>query len=242
MKKISIIIPTLNESLFINKTLDIILSKRFYNIRPEIILVDSGSSDNTIDLASRYGVKIISFIPSKSGKHELLNKGAESSTGDFLLFLDADTLAPSNYDLLITRAFGQNNIVGGAFEFTLDGCEFGLRVVELLNRIRYRVRGSFYGDQGLFVKREVFFKAGMFPNRRLFETAELCKKLRKFGKLRLVTEHSLTSPRRFIEGGIYKVLINDIKLWLLNEFKIYPEDKLADIYWDYNIKSKINKQ
>lgn len=234
MDKISIIIPTLNESEFIKKTLDAVVSNKFYSLLPEIIVVDSGSSDNTLDIVSGYGTKIISYNQSESGKYELLNRGAEESTGEILLFLDADTLLPKNYDLLIESCFKESKIIGGAFEFALDGNEFGLRVVEIIDRVRYRVRNSFYGDQGLFVKREVFFKAGMFPKRRLFETSELCGKLRNYGKLKLVKEHAFTSPRRFVDGGIYRVLLNDIKLWFLNELRIYNDDKLADLYWEYN--------
>ena len=141
----------------------------------------------------------------------------------------------------IERALTDKDVVGGAFEFALDGEEFGLRIIEIINRVRYRVRSGFYGDQGLFVRRDIFFKAGMFPERRLFEASELCRKLRNYGKLKLIREKALTSPRRFIDGGVYKVLLYDIKLWILNELRICDDDKLAELYWEYNIdrKSKI---
>ena len=128
------------------------------------------------------------------------------------------------------------NIVGGAFEFTLDGRQFGLRVVELINRVRYRVRHSFYGDQGFFVRADIFHKAGMFPARRLFETSAMCRKLRRYGKLKLIKKPALTSPRRFVEGGIYRVLLNDIKLWFLNKTKNFPDTNHADLYWQENKK------
>ena len=232
--KLSIIIPTHNESHFINKTVDAVFSNKFSSQIPGMIIVDSGSTDNTVEKLVGYELKIVSHIPEKSGKYELLNRGAQESKGDVLIFLDADTLLPQNYDLCIMRVLKNKNVVGGAFEFTLDGSEFGLRVVEAINRMRYRLRSSFYGDQGLFVRREIFFKAGMFPKRRLFETSELCKKLRKYGKLTLVSEKILTSPRRFTEGGIYRVLLNDIKLWFLNELNIFNDDELAERYWRYN--------
>jgi len=233
--KLSIIIPTLNEADYISRTLNSIVLNKFYEAKPEIIVVDSGSTDNTADIARPLVDKLIQLKPTSSGKWEALNTGAESSCGEILLFLDADTIVPKNYDQEIEKIFINKNIVGGAFEFTLDGRQFGLRVVELINRIRYRVRNSYYGDQGLFVRSDIFHEAGMFPARRLFETSAMCRKLQRFGKLRLIKKPALTSPRRFIEGGIYRVLLNDIKLWFLNKTKNFPNNKSADLYWQENI-------
>ncbi|NIS09309.1 MAG: glycosyltransferase family 2 protein [Candidatus Dadabacteria bacterium] len=235
MIKLSIIIPTLNEAGYIGRTLTSILEYNFYEKKPEIILVDSGSSDKTVELAKPYVDKVIVLKTKTSGKWEALNTGAEASSGQILLFLDADTILPKDYDKEIETALSHNGIIGGAFEFALDGAEFGLRVVELINRIRYRIRHSFYGDQGVFVTRDMFFKAGMFPKRRLFETSELCKRLRRYGKLKLINKHALTSPRRFIDGGIYRVLLNDTKLWFLNNLGLLPDDKKADVYWEENV-------
>jgi glycosyltransferase involved in cell wall biosynthesis len=234
--KLSIIIPTLNEADYISRTLNSIVLNKFYEIKPEIIVVDSGSTDNTADTARPLVDKLIQLKSLSSGKWEALNTGAEISSGEILLFLDADTIVPKNYDKEIENVFMNKNIVGGAFEFTLDGRQFGLRVVELINRVRYRVRYSFYGDQGFFVRSDIFHKAGMFPARRLFETSAMCRKLRRYGQLELIKKPALTSPRRFIEGGIYRVLLNDIKLWLLNKTKNFPDKKSADLYWEENVR------
>ena len=234
MIELSIIIPALNEAGYITKTLNSVLDNRCYENKPEIILVDSGSFDKTVGLAKPIVDKVIELEIKASGKWEALNTGAEASTGEVLLFLDADTIVPKDYDKHIETALSDKNIIGGAFEFSLDGKEFGLRVVELINRVRYRIRHSFYGDQGVFVTSDKFFNSGMFPKRRLFETSELCKRLRKYGNLKLIKKHALTSPRRFIDGGIYKVLLNDTKLWFLNNLGLLPDDKRADVYWKEN--------
>jgi glycosyltransferase involved in cell wall biosynthesis len=234
--KLSIIIPTLNEAGFISKTLEAVNGNKYYENKPEIILVDSGSTDNTADIARPLSDKLIQLKPTSSGKWEALNKGAEISCGEVLLFLDADTVVPKDYDKEIENVFTDKNIVGGAFEFTLDGRQFGLRVVELINRVRYRVRHSFYGDQGFFVTKDIFIKAGKFPKKRLFETSAMCRKLQRFGQLKLIKKPALTSPRRFIEGGIYRVLLNDIKLWFLNKTKNFPDTNHADLYWQENKK------
>ncbi len=236
MIKLSIIIPTLNEADYLTGTLSSIIVNKCYENKPEIIVVDSGSTDNTADIARPLADKLILIKPTSSGKWEALNKGAEISCGEVLLFLDADTVVPKDYDKEIENVFINKNIVGGAFEFTLDGRQFGLRVVELINRVRYRVRHSFYGDQGIFVTKDIFIKAGMFPKKRLFETSAMCRKLRRYGKLKLIKKPALTSPRRFIEGGIYRVLLNDIKLWFLNKTKNFPDTNHADLYWQENKK------
>ena len=236
MIELSIIIPTLNEADYLTGTLSSIIVNKCYENKPEIIVVDSGSTDNTADIARPLVDKLILIKSLSSGRWEALNKGAESSCGEILLFLDADTVVPKDYDKEIEKVFINKNIVGGAFEFTLDGEEFGLRVVELINRVRYRVRHSFYGDQGFFVRSDIFHKAGMFPARRLFETSAMCRKLRRYGKLELIKKPALTSPRRFVEGGIYRVLLNDIKLWFLNKTKNFPDTNHADLYWQENKK------
>jgi len=136
--KLSIIIPTLNEADYISRTLNSIVFNKFYEIKPEIIVVDSGSTDNTADTARPLVDKLILLKSLSSGKWEALNKGAEISSGEILLFLDADTIVPKNYDKEIENVLTNKNIVGGAFEFTLDGRQFGLRVVELINNIQIK--------------------------------------------------------------------------------------------------------
>lgn len=232
MISISVIIPALNEQDYILKTIDALKTNKYYDKSPEIIVVDTGSNDDTVKIAEPVADKLIRYKPRRSGRAEALNAGAESSSGQVLLFLDANTIVPLHYDKEIESAHEQNDIIGGAFEFTLGGTQFGLRVVEFINRIRYRISYRFYGDQGVFVRREIFFRAGKFPDRRLFETSQLCKKLKRYGKLRLIHKKAVTSPRRFIKGGIYRVLLNDTKLWLLNNLGINIDLYMADNYWD----------
>jgi hypothetical protein len=107
-------------------------------------------------------------------------------------------------------------VVGGAFEFALDGTQRGLRLVELLNRVRYRLWPLYYGDQGLFVRASVFRLAGGYREQRLLEASELCKRLRRQGKLVLLRKYMTTSARRFIEGGLYRVLAQDVWIWWLD--------------------------
>jgi len=236
--KLSIIIPTLNEAEYLASTIKCLKKNSKLENSYEVIVIDSDSTDGTCDIALKFGAILIKSEVTSRGRASVLNQAAESASGDVLLFLDADTFAPNGYDKLIDAALSNPRVIGGAFEFALDGAEFGLRVVELINRIRYRIRQRYYGDQGIFVRSQVFKRVGGYPQIGLLEAAHLCKNLRKAGKLKLIKENMRTSPRRFLDRGIYRVLAGDIKIWFLDLIGINV-DKYADSYWKENeLRSK----
>ncbi len=230
---LSIIIPTLNEAAYLPVTIEQIRQNAGLGEPYEIIVVDSGSTDETCDIALKLGVKLVKSKGTFAGRAYVLNQAVEFASGDVLLFLDADTLVPQGYDESIEKALSNPNVVGGAFEFALDGEEFGLRIVEFINRMRYRIRQRYYGDQGIFVRSHVFRIVGGYPEIGILEAAHFCKKLRKEGELKLIKKRIYTSPRRFLDGGVYKVLGRDIKIWFLDLIGI-SVDKYADAYWKEN--------
>ena len=233
---LSIIIPTLNEADYIEDTIEHLRKNSI--AEHEIIVVDSGSTDSTCEVAKNLGLKVLNCQRNSLGKSQLLNQAANYASGDVLLFLDADTLVPPEFDKSIVFVLSNPSVVGGAFEFALDGPEFGLRVVELINRTRYRIRQRYYGDQGVFVRSRIFERVGGYPEIALFESAYLCKNLRREGELKLIKKRIKTSPRRFIDGGIYKVLWGDIKIWFLDLIGV-SVDKYAAPYWKENeLRSK----
>ncbi|MFQ5786564.1 MAG: glycosyltransferase family 2 protein [Thermodesulfobacteriota bacterium] len=232
--KLSVIVPTLNEYDFISNAINSVRLKAVKGTPHEIIVVDCGSTDGTPYLVKQMKVKLIQCIPSMAGRAEPLNEGASVATGDVLLFLDADSILPIGYDRDISNALLNTEIVGGAFEFALDGKGFGLRLVELINRIRYRISHQFYGDQGIFVRAGVFHKIGGYPKKKILESSEMCSTMSRMGKLVLIRKSVRTSPRRFIEGGVYRVLANDIKIWWLNIIG-RPVDHFGNNYWKENI-------
>jgi hypothetical protein len=123
---------------------------------------------------------------------------------------------PRGYDKAICQALRSPLVIGGAFEFALNGPQVGLRLVELINRVRYRLWPLYYGDQGIFVRTSVFRKVEGYPEQRLLEASEFCKRMRQQGKLRLLRKQMKTSARRFVEGGIFRVLAEDCRLWWLD--------------------------
>src|SRR5581483_5432224 len=150
-----------------------------------------------------------------------------------LLCLDADTQVPRGYDRLIERALRDPHVVGGAFEFALDGPEFGLRVIELINRVRYRIWPLYYGDQGIFVRSSVFRLVGGYPERRILEASDFCRRLHRKGSLVLIRKQMRTSARRFRDGGICRVLAQDCRIWLL-DFLGRPTERFEAAYQEDN--------
>lgn len=231
--KLSVIIPTLNEAEALPATIRSVRANAVIAGLCEIIIADTGSSDGTQDLALELGLKLLRCVNPLPGRASALNQGASCAAGDVYLFLDADTSLPEGYYESIRDALEDPGTVGGAFEFSLDGGEFGLRVVELINRIRYRVRQRYYGDQGVFVRADAFDAVGGVPELSLLETAYFCKALKKRGKLELIKKNIRTSPRRFLRGGIYSVLAGDIKIWFLDLIGV-PVCRHGEDYWKDN--------
>lgn len=230
---LSIIIPTLNEAGYLPAVIKSIMDAARLESPHEIIVSDCGSSDGTRELALSLGAKVVEGSPPPDCRAEAMNKGAAAASGDILLFLDADTILPHGYDESIMCALDNKVTVGGAFEFAMDGDALGLRLVELINRIRYRIWPRYYGDQGIFVLAAVFRGVGGYPARRIMEASDFCISLRKEGRLALIRNCAVTSSRRFIEGGIYRVLARDVRIWWLDLLGFQTEH-FADAYRDNN--------
>lgn len=204
--KISIIIPTLNESKNIKATLDSTQAAR--NV--EVIVVDGGSEDNTIDIAESLGVKVIAGYQNRACQ---MNAGAMNATGDILLFLHADTLLPVNFDAMIRNALQQPQIVAGAFALRINSPQAGLRLVEWGVKWRSKWLQMPYGDQGIFITKEKFHDVGGFPELPIMEDFELIRHLKTAGKIAFVPVPVITSPRRWLKKGI-------LQTTLINQFVI----------------------
>ncbi len=214
--RLSIVIPTLNEAHYLTETVTQARTQAALGSPPEIIVADCGSTDGTVDLATRLGTRLACGQPPPESRAAACNCGAAAATGDVLLFLDADTLVPDGYDESIQQAFRGPQVVGGAFEFALDGPQLGLRLVECINQVRYHLLPLYYGDQGVFVRADAFRAVRGYPERRLLEAADFCRRLRRVGQLLLIRKPMTTSARRFLEGGIVRVLAHDTRIWLLD--------------------------
>jgi glycosyltransferase involved in cell wall biosynthesis len=230
---LSILIPTLNEARYLAEAVAQVRRRSVLGPPYEIIVADCSSRDGTAELAGRLGAKLVSEQPSLSSRAAALNRAAAEATGDVLLCLDADTVVPWGYDRAIMQALRDPHVVGGAFEFALDGRGLGLRVVELINRVRYRIWPLFYGDQGIFVRASVFRRVGGYPERRILEASDFCRRLGR-RHLVLVRKYMSTSARRFVEGGIFRVLAHDCWIWLFDLCRL-PTERFGPAYQQDNL-------
>ncbi|MEL7146432.1 MAG: glycosyltransferase, partial [Bacteroidota bacterium] len=161
--KISVIIPTLNEQEFIGDTLRCLLERGNTGFLAEIIVIDSGSADQTVKIADSFKhCKTWVHLELKGQKYAILNKGASYASGKIFLFLDADTILPEGFDVAVREVIDEG-YTGGAFEFALDGKGLALRFIEFVNRIRYRLGQRYYGDQAVFCTRQAFGHVGGYP-------------------------------------------------------------------------------
>jgi rSAM/selenodomain-associated transferase 2 len=231
--RLSIIIPTLNEARYLAVAVEQAQLQAALGPPHELIVADCGSTDGTAELAIQLGVRLAQGWPFPGSRAAACNRGAAEASGDVLLFLDADTLVPAGYDEAILRALRPPDVVGGAFEFALDGPQLGLRLVEFINRIRYRIWPLYYGDQGVFVRAAAFRQVGGYPEQRLLEASDFCRRLGGQGRLKLVRTPMTTSARRFVEGGILRVLAHDCRIWLLDLLGL-PTEHFGPAYQEDN--------
>lgn len=196
-KEISIIIPTLNEEEY----LDRLLSRLEDNSQGlEIIIVDGGSKDKTVEIARRHGVQLVETDP---GRARQLNAGAAVSSKDLLWFVHADTLPPANWREKIEEAIDEGS-EAGCFCFEFDE-NHGLRKINsYCTRIPLMVfRG---GDQSLFVTGELFNRVGGFDEKlEIMEDYDIIKKLRKHTPFKIMKSPIMVSSRKYRQNSYFKV-------------------------------------
>lgn len=239
--KLSIIIPTCNERDYLLQTIDTLYQHASGKHRLEILVIDCGSTDGTTSSISDKSVVVVTNPRLAGKKWASLRLGARLAQGDVFLFLDADTILPMHFDLKIEKALLSKKVVGGAFEFGFSEKSLSLSLVVLINRIRYRFRKRFYGDQGIFVRQSAYEKSGGWPQRHILEAAYFCKSLQEYGRLKIIRSAVKTSARRFIEGGVLKVLLHDMRIWFRDLLGLDVE-KYAAKYWAYNQNSQASNK
>ena len=186
--RISVVIPTLNEERRIGERLEELA--RMPELE-EVLVVDGGSTDRTVERALRHGVRV---IEGRRGRGPQLNAGAAAARGEVLLFQHADVSLPGDAPGWIRLAFQDPEVVAGAFRVrTID--EDGSRLAPLLPfaNLRSRTRSLPYGDQALFVRRSVFEAVGGYPDQPLMEDIELARRLKRRGRIRTASPSPLTA-------------------------------------------------
>jgi rSAM/selenodomain-associated transferase 2 len=138
-----------------------------------------------------------------------MNAGAAVATGDILLFLHADTLLPPGYDRAVRSAMRQPGAVAGAFRLSINSSKRSLRLIERAVDFRSRVLKLPYGDQALFVERRAFEDLGGYLPQPIMEDYALARSLRKTGRVIMVDQSVRTSPRRWLDNGVWRTTLRN---------------------------------
>ncbi len=213
---ISIIIPVINEAAKLPKTLSVAQT----GSRIEILVVDGGSQDPTINVAKAFGAKVITSQP---GRAYQMNAGATAAIGEILLFLHGDTLLPDGFDHLVRQIMTRPDLSAGAFKLAIDGHSWGLRLVEWGVNWRSQILQMPYGDQALFLKTSLFHKLGGFPDQPIMEDFELVRRLKKLGTIAISPASVVTSDRRWQKLGVLKTTLINQFIILAYTLGVSPE-------------------
>ena len=187
---LSIVVPVLNEAATIDEVLTVLLN----TIRPgEVIVVDGGSTDDTVARAERPGVRVLT---APRGRGSQQHAGGAVAGGDVVWFLHADTLPPPDAAARIAAALADPRTIAGNFEIRFDGDFAAARFLTRLYRYLSWI-GLRYGDSGYFVRRADYAAVGGFRPFPIFEDLDLMRRLKRRGRFVRVDATVVTSSRRF---------------------------------------------
>lgn len=222
---ISVIIPVYNEEKLI-----IPMQRQLAGLRKhcEIIFVDGGSSDRTLErIDSRFQV-----IHTKKGRAHQMNAGARASHGEILFFLHCDSSLPQRPLEQIREVMKSYRV--GCFGIAFHSKNLFMMTCRIISNHRIKDRKVMFGDQGIFIDRKLFFDIGMFPELPIMEDYQLSLNLKARGeRIGMTKQRIYTSDRRFEGGTIVKLTC----MWNMNRLrKLYrskvPADSIAALYED----------
>ncbi len=203
--KISVIIPALNEATTIAASL-----RALSTLEPQqIIVVDGGSRDRTVEICREFPVEVAA---SERGRARQMNCGAALANGDVLLFLHADTRLPASAFQDVAQALNNPKCLGGRFDVDLEGAHWVLKIIGALINYRSRMTKVGTGDQAIFVRREVFQRLGGYPDIPLMEDIAFGRALKRVGEVACLHSRVITSARRWENDGIWRTIV---KMWML---------------------------
>lgn len=194
---ISVIIPVLNEEFVLGETLRAVRA----GAPREVIVVDGGSHDASREVAQAYGARTLS---ADRGRARQMNAGAAVATSPILLFLHADTRLPAGFEQHVRKTLAKPEVVAGAFALQIGARHWSYRVIEKLANLRARCLQMPYGDQGLFVRAEVFHRLGGFPDLPILEDVALLRRLQRSGRVAVIPVPAVTSARRWERLGVWR--------------------------------------
>lgn len=216
--RVSVVIPALDEEACV--------ANAVHSVRAaaEVIVVDGGSRDRTRQRAEAAGARV---VDSCSGRGAQLACGAAQATGEWLVFLHADTRLEAGWAEALASL--PESVVGGAFRLAIDSPRPAYRLIETGVAWRCRLLSLPYGDQGIFARSAAYGITGGFRAFPLMEDVEFVRRLRSAGRLAFPSVRAVTSPRRWERHGLISTTLRN--LWLLGLHAAgWPPQRLARLY------------
>jgi rSAM/selenodomain-associated transferase 2 len=211
---LSIVIPARNDARALGRTLDHLA--RLPGLEgAEVIVAAAGDPAGT---ARAVAGRARLLWPEGSTRARLMNAGAAQARGRVLFFLHADSFPPPDAAALIARALADPRAVAGAFAHRFAEPVWSLRAISWIDRARYRLTRNYYGDQGQFVRAEVFRALGGYRDLALMEDLEFAQRLKRRGRSVLIRTPLVTSGRRFLARGPWRTF--GFIVWLLARWTV----------------------
>jgi len=210
---ISIIIPVLDEEKALPETLACL---RRQTQDDEIIVVDGGSQDHSCQLVETY--EDIQLIKTRPGRANQMNAGADVAKGDWFLFLHADTQLPSKA-LQTIRAL-DSGLQAGCFRQRFTRQHWFLRFVSWLHNKRCAHTGVMYGDQAMFIRRDLFQHIGGFPTQSILEDVSISEAILKLTRPTMLPITVVTSSRKFDQRGVFKSFLDVVVIMSCYELRL----------------------
>jgi len=212
---ISVIIPAYNEEKALPATLRA-LSTQHGDF--ETIVVDGGSRDRTIEIAQRSSDAQV--ITTAKGRAVQMNAGAKRATGEWLLFLHADTVLPPGAIQRLLEMESDVAVQAGGFLHQFSGDDWRLKAISFLDNFRCVRSRIIYGDQALFVRRALFEQLGGFPNQPILEDVAFCERLIKVTTPLVLSPPVVTDARKFLKMGVWRSFFRVLLIILHVEFRL----------------------
>ena len=237
----SVIIPCLNEEGNLGVLLSQLVGQE--DIDLEIIVVDGGSTDGTVLRAAEYGARV---LHSKRGRGLQQNVGAASATGEYLLFLHADSRLEHDDQLSMSLSWIKNAEKRTAGHFCLRFETDNPSIQERLRVFEYKTQlnrdGTFSGDQGLLILRSDFKLIGGYSEKYPFlEDKEFAERFVEFGHFGTLPSTLHTSARRFEQEGLQeRLILNALIMGMFHLDNDYFFTRATDAYRDNNPDGTLN--
>jgi rSAM/selenodomain-associated transferase 2 len=227
---ISVVIPTLNAEAGLAASLTSLVAAAVDGKVREVIVVDGGSVDRTLDIAEQAGATI---VRGGTGRGRQLALGAEAARFPWLLFLHADTVLEPGWEREVATFMervetGQRPEAAAAFSFALDDLGFKPRLIETGVRARCMLLRLPYGDQGLLIPRRLYARIGGYRDLPLMEDVDLARRLGRSRTI-ILRSHAVTSAIRYRRDGYARRTLKNLACLSLFYLRV-PARTIARLY------------